>query len=383
LSAKVLIVDDEPNLLRLIEYSLEVEGYEIVTALNGAEALEQIRTEQPALLILDIMLPDMSGLDVCRQLRGEPETIDLPIIMLSARAQVRDKVKGLEAGADEYVTKPVEPDEIVARVGALLERTRRLRQAQPVKRGKVLGFIGAKGGVGTTTVALNIALALIKRQKTVIAMELRSYFGTFAHQLGLMPATGLVDLLPLQPRRIDERELRKTLTDHATGLKVLCGPKKAQESGPIEPELAEAVVEGLAGMADYLVIDLPCHPSPASRAALRRCDSVVMVAEPESTCVASGEATLARLSAWGVIGDSVRVAVVKVAESGHAMSLTEIRSQLGCEIVGVMTAAPDLSRTALNLGVPVMISQPKSMVAISLSQMADRLAADQIMTLPA
>ncbi len=128
MKSKNMIVDDEPNILRLIGYSLEAAGYEIVTAKTGAEALKVVALEQPDLIVLDVMLPDMSGMDVCQQLRKNPQTTDLPIIMLSARAQVADKVEGLKAGADEYATKPVDAEEMTARVAALLERREHLVQ---------------------------------------------------------------------------------------------------------------------------------------------------------------------------------------------------------------------------------------------------------------
>ena len=166
---KILIVDDEPHLLRLMEYALQVEGYEIVTAANAQEAIAKVWSERPDLAILDVMLPDASGLEVCRQLRSKAETEGLPIIMLSARERVADKVKGLQVGADDYVTKPVDMDEMVARVAALLARTKRLTRARAPDRGKVVGFVGAKGGVGTTTVALNVAAALAEQGSRVIA----------------------------------------------------------------------------------------------------------------------------------------------------------------------------------------------------------------------
>jgi DNA-binding response OmpR family regulator len=193
-SIKILIVDDEPSLLRIISYALEAEGYEIVTAENGAEALIKVKANQPDLLILDVKLPEISGIEVCRQLRTDPEMVGLPIIMLSARIQIADKIAGLKVGADEYITKPVDTDELVARVAALLERTRRLRDTQPVQRGKVLTFVGAKGGIGATTVALNFAAALTKQMKTVIMVELTSSYGALALQLQHQPSKNLGNL---------------------------------------------------------------------------------------------------------------------------------------------------------------------------------------------
>ena len=119
---KILVVDDEAVLVEAIAYNLQQAGYQVITAADGASALEAARREQPDLLVLDIMLPEVDGLEVCRQLRREQTTATLPILMLTARGDEIDKVVGLEVGADDYVTKPFGRRELLARVRALLRR---------------------------------------------------------------------------------------------------------------------------------------------------------------------------------------------------------------------------------------------------------------------
>ncbi|MDD4237381.1 MAG: response regulator transcription factor [Desulfotomaculaceae bacterium] len=135
--SKILVVDDEKNILELVRFNLEREGYQVFVSLDGASALELARSEIPALIILDIMLPEMDGIEVCRELRREPVTRDIPILMLSAKADELDRVLGLEMGADDYVTKPFSPRELVARVKARLRRSAR-------EEGKT-GEVQAKG----------------------------------------------------------------------------------------------------------------------------------------------------------------------------------------------------------------------------------------------
>ena len=120
--AKILIVDDEPDAVELIEFNLKAAGFEVVTAGDGAQALKQARSRQPDLVLLDLMLPEIDGLQVCRLLRGDPATATVPIIMLTAKAAEIDRVLGLELGADDYVTKPFSPRELVLRVKSLLKR---------------------------------------------------------------------------------------------------------------------------------------------------------------------------------------------------------------------------------------------------------------------
>jgi len=117
---RILIVDDEPDVVQLIEYNLKAAGYDVVTAADGNEALDLARSSSPNLIILDLMLPEVDGLDVCKVLRRDRSTAGIPIIMLTAKASETDRVLGLELGADDYVTKPFSPRELVLRVKRLL-----------------------------------------------------------------------------------------------------------------------------------------------------------------------------------------------------------------------------------------------------------------------
>ena len=120
--SKILVVDDEPEAVELVEFNLKQAGYDVFTAFDGAEALIKARNKTPNLIVLDLMLPEMSGLEVCQTLRRDPATARIPIIMLTARAAEIDRVLGLELGADDYLTKPFSPRELVLRVKKILQR---------------------------------------------------------------------------------------------------------------------------------------------------------------------------------------------------------------------------------------------------------------------
>ncbi|AJD91737.1 PhoP family transcriptional regulator [Jeotgalibacillus malaysiensis] len=126
---KVLVVDDEQSIATLLKYNLEQSGYEVLTAYDGAEGIALVESEQPDLLVLDLMLPVMDGIEVCKQLRQKQ--IHIPIIMLTAKDEEFDKVLGLELGADDYMTKPFSPREVVARVKAILRRSGRVEMKEP------------------------------------------------------------------------------------------------------------------------------------------------------------------------------------------------------------------------------------------------------------
>lgn len=120
----ILVVEDETPLVTLLRYNLEEAGFEVGEATDGEEALISVRERRPDLVVLDWMLPAVSGIEVCRQLRRRRETRDVPVIMLTAKSEETDRVRGLDSGADDYVTKPFSPKELIARVRAVLRRTR-------------------------------------------------------------------------------------------------------------------------------------------------------------------------------------------------------------------------------------------------------------------
>ena len=134
---RVLIVEDEPDIRDLLVFHLVREGYQVTQSRSGAEALRLARATPPDLVLLDLMLPEMDGLEVCRRLRQDPATMALPIVMLTARGDEVDRVLGLELGADDYVVKPFSPRELVARIRAVLRRARPPAGAAPLVIGRL------------------------------------------------------------------------------------------------------------------------------------------------------------------------------------------------------------------------------------------------------
>jgi len=135
---KILIVEDDRDIVEMIDYNLSEEGYEVISALNGEEGVSAAKGRQPDLIILDIMLPIIDGFDVCKHLKSNTATAHIPIIILSAKSQEADKVLGLELGADDYITKPFSPRELIARVRATLRRGREPRPAARIERGDIV-----------------------------------------------------------------------------------------------------------------------------------------------------------------------------------------------------------------------------------------------------
>jgi two-component system alkaline phosphatase synthesis response regulator PhoP len=133
---KIIVVDDEENIRELVRYNLAREGYRVTTVGSGEEALQHVRTNVPDLIILDLMLPGIDGLDVCRELKNDSKTAHIPIVMLTVKGEESDIVIGLELGADDYITKPFSPKILLARLKAVLRR----RKSEPIGETDVLTF---------------------------------------------------------------------------------------------------------------------------------------------------------------------------------------------------------------------------------------------------
>ena len=175
--SRVLIVEDEPDIRELVVHHLKREGYQVSAASSGEEALRQVQAAPPDLVILDLMMPAMDGLEVCRRLRQDPATASLPIVMLTAKGDEVDRVLGLEIGADDYVVKPFSPKELLARVRAVLRRSRPAPGAAPLRLGELVMDLGTHtASVGGLALALtpkefDLLRALVEARGRVLSRE--------------------------------------------------------------------------------------------------------------------------------------------------------------------------------------------------------------------
>ena len=175
---KVLIVDDEEHIRELIKFNLKKEGYDIEVAINGVEALNIIREIKFDLILLDLMLPEIDGLEVCKEIRRNEETSDIPVMMITAKGEEFDKVLGLELGADDYITKPFSIRELMARVKALLRRSNVKKEENIIKFGDVVVNFKTREVIkGTQNVELTLKefellKLLIKNKSNILTREL-------------------------------------------------------------------------------------------------------------------------------------------------------------------------------------------------------------------
>jgi pilus assembly protein CpaE len=371
MAEKILIVDDDVNALKLIGYTLHREGYEIVAAQSGQEALAKAQKEKPQLVILDIMMPGMDGYEVCRRLRAIPQTAQVPVIMLTAKSQVEDKVAGFEAGADDYLTKPVIPSELLARVKALLLRS---TYAAPAKS-KSIALIGAKGGVGVTTLTVNLAVTLAQMDKDVILLDLQPYSGAVDLQLGLSPVNTIADLLEREAAVLSQSVLEDSLTSHSSGIRVLPAAQGPQSvRGEITLNHLEAIISNLETMAQYLILDMGSQLSPTAQQILKKCSQIILVTEPDKIALTLTQRALDSLQALDIKRSRISIVVVNRIRSASTPTRSTIESTLGSELLSLFTPAPELFAQAAVEGMPVAWAQKTTLQADMFRELAQHIS---------
>ena len=367
---KILIIDDDLDSLRLISLMLKRHGYDVITANTGSQGLSRAISEYPTLLILDIMMPDMDGYDVCRRLRANPATKDIPIIMFTAKTLLDDKLAGFEAGADDYLTKPTHPSELASRVKAILHRKASQQTVAPgIEPGLVIGVVGTKGGLGTTTLALNIAAAFNTMEQNPIVADFRLGAGNLGLFMGVKRATGMANLARRPPGEIPML-IERELVTHTTGLRALLSSIRPQESMlSLAPETALAIIDALRGLGAPTVLDLGSSYSPLFHRVLTVIDRLVVLVEPNGVNLVIATGFLSALTKY----DKTRINIV-VIDDNHVQlhpPWHEVEHVLDHELRSIISKAPELVAQAVEAGMPVVNYQPNAILATQITKLAE------------
>ena len=317
---RILFVDDEAQIRKLVQTFLQRHGYVVTTANDGYEALLAIKKERPHLLITDVSMPNLSGLELTKRLRAEAATARLPIIMLSARKQANDVLAGYAQGADEYVAKPVELAILAAKVELILKRSKVAEEAAgvaPTARGQVCLFLHGKGGVGTTTLAVNSAIALASAMiYRVTLLDLSLEFPNAALLMDLKPQRTLADLSDVRIEDMTDDLFDLFIAPHSSGVRLVVGADR--------PELAELVtvpavhhaIDRLRASSDYVVVDSAATFTQHTLAAIDSADVIFVVTSAHLASLKATTDILTVLEKLGVPKARVLLALNRTTASG-------------------------------------------------------------------
>jgi len=373
MAQRILIVDDDPTLVEMLTFVLTRGGYDTVSALDGSRAIEILRQGGIDLVVLDIMLPDVDGYEICRRIRALPGVGQTPILMLSARTQVVHRLSGFESGADDYVPKPADPKEILARVRALLSRASRAKMVPPV-----IAMVGVKGGVGATTTAVNVALGLLGSRPHVLLMELGRCGLSGAWQLGLTGGMTLEELSATEGFRLSMAALQPCIQAHGSGLHYLAVRPHALGSGSLRPALLGEAIELLQAQYDVVVIDLDSSSLVQSGEAVRQCTAVIPIAERDPLSMWHLDALHKWLAEARFDGKVPGFVLVDQSAEPLREPPSALASQARLGVLAVIPAAPAAMYQANALREPVVLADPDSEVSQAYVELGKRLLATPI-----
>jgi pilus assembly protein CpaE len=371
MAAKILVVDDDPNVQRLLQYTLKQEGYDVVVATDGAEGFRLWGQENPALILLDVMLPKLDGYQVAAKIRAEEgATGHVPIIMLTAEREVEQKVRGLRAGADDYLIKPFHPAELLARMKSLLARfapKEALVGRPPL--GRVHAYYGAKGGVGTTTIAINAAIALHRELgRKVVLVDGNLQFGDHRVFLDLgLDRKSIVDIVSAPS--IDPDLVRQVLVKHDSGVDLLLAPPSPEVADLVRHEHRPLILDVLRAMYDYVIVDIDKRLDDVNLGILEAADLMFVVMTADLSCLKNVRLVLETIGHLGYEAKKVQLVLnrsnaftgINVKNAEGALKRT-IDHQIVNEYRGAISA--------LNSGAPFMFTKADSLLGRSLLDFA-------------
>jgi pilus assembly protein CpaE len=357
-----LVIDDDAELLGMIRLLLERRGgHETILSPDASDGLAKAREDPPDLAIVDVMMPSMTGYEVCRRLREYPETASMPILVLTARGQAVDRQAALDAGADEHVAKPVAMTDLLERVNELLEERPTARTSQ------VIALLSLRGGVGVTTLAVNLAATLVQKEPgNVCLVDLCHSSGHVALQFGLRPDPDWSDLL--QEGALDAEAVKACLLEHASGLQLLASPFVPLVREELPRATVETLLTGLQQRFDDIVVDTPPALNAVTMAALDAASDTWLVVAPET---ASIQTTLGAIRAFGERSDQLRV-IVNQPTRQRRTSPDAIEGLLKRPVAGTVPFDEGQAE-ALAQGRPLALSNPDSPLAAAVERLATEL----------
>lgn len=358
MSTRILVVDDDPVSLKLVTAILKQAGYETLTATSGTEVLSRLDELRPDMVISDVEMPGMNGYELTRQLRQHPLTAHLPIMLLTAHDTVQEKIRGFEAGADEYVIKPFDPSELQARVRVLLRRTVVPPTEEQKISGKVLAVFSLRGGVGVSTTAVNLAVGLAQLWSCRVGLiDLSLTTGQSALLLNLPLRKTWADLAHISVNDIDADLIEKVCLNHSSGVFVLAAPRRPEQAELITNDKVARVIEMLKERYHYLVLDLPHDFSATTLAGLDHADEILLLLAPE---LASVHATACALDVFDTLKYPRQIVrlVLNWTFERRGLARREIEEALQRPIDVVLPFVADTFVMAINRGIPPILESP-------------------------
>jgi pilus assembly protein CpaE len=378
---RVLIIDDEPVYHKMVSLALTPLGYVVDSASNGMEGLKSAQAIQPDLIICDVNMPDINGYEVAKRLRRDQKFAHLPILILTSQAEIQDKLKSFESGADDHVTKPFEPAELAARVGVLIRKAELVKSQTPTAGGQeqIARFIAIhslRGGIGSSTLATNLALGFTGLwDNPALLLDLALLAGQVALMLNSPLKRTWADVARIKPDELDINLLRSIISKHESGLEFIAAPTSPTEAETLTGDTLAAAVKLFKNYYDYIIADLPHDFSDVTIQALDEADMILLLIAPDLSSVRAAAAALDTYRQLGYGPDKVKL-VLNWVFPRHGLAKEKIELALSAQISLVIPFVPDKFVSAINLGQPLLYFQPDEPISALLEDYAFMISKD-------
>lgn len=343
----------------------------------GGGAQKRIVEGRPDLIVLDVTLPDVDGFEVCRRLRRDPETADIPVLFLTRQNSREQKIMAFEAGADDHLPKPYDPTELCARIQALLKRS--ASQANRItassSKSEIFGVFSLQGGTGVSTLAVNSTINLFQLwRKPTVLVDLVPSAGQGAMMLDLSPQHSWAAIAQVEVEAIDEYMVDSLLMSHSSGIQLLPAPRVSNSNQLLTGKKVDRILSHLRNRHSYIVLDLPHDLQESTVVALDASDVILAMMGSD---VASLTAQVAAMDAFKLMNypeERIRFVLNQTRES-ERLEQKQMETALKRPVDFVIPFASGATQ-AVNLGSPLAISEPGSAASLALADMAFQLCED-------
>jgi pilus assembly protein CpaE len=369
---RILFIDDDTINHQLVAKALQPLGHQLSYAEDGTSGLAQARTLKPDLIITDVVMPDINGYEVTRQLRRDKQFAATPVLVLTAQSGLQDKLQAFESGADDYLSKPFEPAELVARVSALLRRVEMLPPAAPQDAGQTAQMIAVhslRGGTGASTLAVNLALSLSNLWGRTILLDLTMTAGQVALMLNMNLRRTWVDIARFKAGEVDMDSLQSVISHHDSGLSFIAAPTFPDEGEFLRGDNLATVLSLLKKQYDYIIADLPHDFSEVALTALDAADLILMVGTPDMASIRATAAALDSYTKLGYPKEKIRP-LLNAIFPRSSLSKEKIEAAMGMDFVASIPHVPDLVVEAINLGRPLVHDKPQEPISALIEDFA-------------
>jgi pilus assembly protein CpaE len=369
----ILLVDDDRLIQKMVSTHLERAGYRMGVAGNGVEALALVREHVPDLIITDVRMPELNGLELTARLRRHHLTARVPIIMFSSEASANDMVVGYSSGADEYLPKPFEIAVLEAKIQSLLRRSRPV-PVVGTERGKLITFAHGKGGVGTTTLAVNVAIAMsVSSAGTVGLLDLNVEFGNDAMFLDLRPEYTLADLEKYSAEQVaaDPEVFNRFVTRHRSDVRLVIAADAPERAELVTLPAVQLAIDRMRRDNAFLVIDTPASFTERTLLAIDASDLICLVTSPS---LPSMKATLDCIKVFAKLGVAeTKMLLIYNHSTTDGASIDQAMKFFGRAPDFVVPRSVNLDHAA-NSGRPLIESNPPDPWAADLKGLAGKIA---------